>query len=215
MHRDRIADMQLRGSTRPLPVRVYWPGQSTRGPAPLLVFCMAGAGAEAWCRGLSSNPGLVVLSVGSDAASGHDGTDVLEWAAEHAAELGGDPGRLLVAGERAGAAVAAAVALEVRDQGWPPLTRQVLINAGPIPWLPVAGIAAASVVTVADDPRADGGRYAERLRQAGVAVEELCCITSDLGTGRMLTDLGQALGRWIAVSADESSRPATSSPRQL
>jgi acetyl esterase len=123
--RNRIADLQLRGNTSPLPVRVYWPGQHAPRPVPLLVFCSVGAGAgaraEAACRSLSEDAGLVVLSV-SCAAGAPDGTTVLEWAAEHAAELGADPGRLLVAGEGAGRAVAAAVALEALAAGWPPVT---------------------------------------------------------------------------------------------
>ena len=46
---------------------------------------------------------------------------MLEWAAEHAAELGGNPGRLMVAGDGAGGAVAAAVAAQARLRGWPPV----------------------------------------------------------------------------------------------
>jgi alpha/beta hydrolase fold len=69
------------------------------------VFCIVGAGAgpqaEATCPGLSEDPGLVVLAV-SCLAGAQDGTTVLEWAAEHAAQLGADPGRLLVAGQGAG-----------------------------------------------------------------------------------------------------------------
>ena len=117
----RIADLQLRGSTSPLPVRVYWPGQSAR-PVPVLVLCIVGAGAgaqaEATCRRLSEDVGLLVLAV-SCVAGAQDGTSVLEWAAEHAAELGADPGRLLVAGPGAGGAVAAAVAAHARTAGWP------------------------------------------------------------------------------------------------
>jgi acetyl esterase len=120
--RDRIADLRLRGNTSPLPVRVYWPGQAATRPVPLLVFCSVGAGAgspaEAACRSLSQDAGLVVLSVYC-AAGAQDGTTVLEWAAEHAAELGADPGRLLLAGEGAGGAVAAAVAAEALAAGWP------------------------------------------------------------------------------------------------
>jgi hypothetical protein len=123
--RNRIADLQLRGSTRPLPVRVYWPRQTGSRPVPLLVFCSAGAGAgsaaEAACRRLSQDAGLVVLSV-SCAAGPQDGTNVLEWAAEHATELGADPGRLLIAGEAAGGVVAAAVASHARAAGWPAVT---------------------------------------------------------------------------------------------
>jgi acetyl esterase len=126
MSRIRIADLQLRGSTSPLPVRVYWPGQAASRPAPVLVFCMVGAGAEAVCRSLSEDPGLIVLSVSCDPADPRPGMQVLEWAAEHAAELGGDTGRLLVAGEGAGRAVAAAVASQARSAGWP----AVLLAAG-------------------------------------------------------------------------------------
>ncbi len=122
MSRNRIADLQLRGSTSPLPVRVYWPGQVASQPVPLLVFCMVGDGAgppaEATCRSLSEDPGLVVLAV-SCLAGAQDGTTVLEWAAEHAAELGADPSRLFVAGQGAGGAVAATVASQARAARWP------------------------------------------------------------------------------------------------
>ena len=122
MDRNRIADLQLRGSTSPLPVRVYWPAQAASQPVPVLVFCGVGAGAgpamEATCRSVSEDPGLLVLAV-SCLAGALDGTTVLEWAAEHAAELGADPGRLLVAGQGAGGAVAATVAWQARAAGWP------------------------------------------------------------------------------------------------
>lgn len=120
MSRNRIADLRLRGSTSSLPVRVYWPGQVASQPVPLLVFCTvgAGAGAEETCRGLSEDYGLLVLAVRC-AAGAHDGMTVLEWAAEHAAELGADPGRLVVAGQGSGGAVAAAVESQARAAGWP------------------------------------------------------------------------------------------------
>jgi alpha/beta hydrolase fold len=128
MSRHRIADLQLRGSTSPLPVRVYWPGQAVSRPVPLLVFCIvgAGAGAEESCLSLSEDHGLLVLAVRCGAGA-HDGMTVLEWAAEHSAELGADPGRLLVAGTGAGGAVAAAVRSQARAAGWP----AVALAAGP------------------------------------------------------------------------------------
>jgi hypothetical protein len=122
---NRIADLRLRGNTSPLPVRVYWPGQAASRPVPLLVFCMAGAGAEESCRSLSEDLGLLILAV-SCPAGAQDGMTALEWAAEHAAELGADPGRLLVAGQGAGSAVAAAVASRARAAGWP----AVMLAAG-------------------------------------------------------------------------------------
>ena len=130
MSRHRIADLQLRGSTSPLPVRVYWPGQATSQPVPVLVFCIVGAGAgaqaEQTCRRLSEDCGLLVLVVRC-LAGVLDGMSVLEWAAEHAAELGADPARLLVAGQGAGGAVATAVISQARAAGWP----EVAPTAGP------------------------------------------------------------------------------------
>lgn len=130
MSRHRIADLQLRGSTSPLPVRVYWPGQAASQPVPVLVFCMVGAGAgaqaEQTCRRLSEDYGLLVLGVRC-LAGAHDGMTVLEWAAEHAAELGADPARLLIAGPGAGGAVATAVISQARAAGWP----EVAPAAGP------------------------------------------------------------------------------------
>jgi poly(3-hydroxybutyrate) depolymerase len=129
MPRNRIAGLQLRGSTSPLPVRVYWPGQPTAQPVPLLVFCMAdaGAGAEETCWALSEDRGLLVLAVPRTAGV-HDVMTVLEWAAEHASELGADPGRLLVAGTGEGGAVAAAAESQARAAGWPVVT--LMSNSG-------------------------------------------------------------------------------------
>jgi acetyl esterase/lipase len=206
--RNRIAGLQLRGNTRPLPVRVYWPGPQASLPAPVLVFCEVGAGTVGWpggpgagelCRGLSEDAGLVVLSVSCDPPDAHSGTYVLEWAAEHAAELGGDPGLLLVGGQGAGGAAAAEAALDARAQGWPLITRQVLISAGPAAPRAVAGVAPATIVTVRHHPGDDGGRYAARLRQAGVEVDELTYPGRLPTADRVRADLGQALRRSLSA----------------
>ncbi len=51
----------------------------------------------------------------------------LRWTAEHAAELGIDPGKLIIAGGSAGGGLAAGTALLARDRQGPPLAGQVLI----------------------------------------------------------------------------------------
>ncbi|MFK4144788.1 alpha/beta hydrolase [Streptomyces sp. NPDC004065] len=51
----------------------------------------------------------------------------LLWTAEHAGELGGDPGRIVVAGTSAGGGLTAALALLLRDRGGPRPVGQMLM----------------------------------------------------------------------------------------
>ena len=86
------------------------------------------------CGGLTNGIGGVVLSVDYRLAPEHKFPAAVEdayaatcWAAEHAAELGADPSRLVVAGENAGGNLAAVAALMARDRGGPPIAYQVLL----------------------------------------------------------------------------------------
>ena len=200
----RTAGLWLRGPRRS---RVYWPGPGT-APALLVFFAVPGGldGADTVCRGLCSLPGLVVLSAPCRSASPAavaDARDATEWAADHAAELDADPGRLLVAGQGTGGGLAAAVSLHARDRRWPAIVRQVLIHpdlAGTAAGDPYtspcpAGVAPATVVTGDRDPlREDGRRYAARLRRAGVEVTELRHEAPFLTSpARVLRDLADAL----------------------
>lgn len=84
-------------------------------------------------RRLAARTGALVVSVEYRLAPEHpfpaphdDCWAVTAWLAEHGASLGGDPDRVSVAGDSAGANLAAGVALRARDEGLL-LTYQLLI----------------------------------------------------------------------------------------
>jgi len=133
-------DMEIEDRTVPadpdVPVRIYRPH-----PAQGAIVWLHGGGFvmgdldtehPAAVR-LADGAGAVVISVGYRRAPEHrfpaaldDAYAVLTWAAEHAAELGIDPGRIAVGGFSAGGGLAAAVALRARDQQGPPIRFQLL-----------------------------------------------------------------------------------------
>lgn len=179
----RVADLHLRGGNGPIRSRAYWPPAPTgTGVRPgVVVFFRAGGArpggahrADELCRWLCSAAGVVVVAPGRVAFQ--DAVTTTERAADHAAELAADPARLLVAGEGDGGGLAAAVALQVRDRGWPPIARQVLIRpnlgTGTVA-LPAPGPRGRSLAGVAPATLVGAGRYAGRLRRAGVAVEQV------------------------------------------
>ena len=128
------ADMEIEDRTVPadpdVAVRIYRPHQA-QGAIVWLHgggFVMGDLDTEhPWATRLADGTGAVVISVGYRRAPEHrfpaaldDAYAVLAWTAEHAAELGIDPGRIAVGGHSAGAGLAAAVALRARDQQGPP-----------------------------------------------------------------------------------------------
>lgn len=60
-------------------------------------------------------------------AATNDAIAALRWIAAHAGELGIDPGRIAVGGDSAGGTLSAAVTLDSRDNGGPPIALQVLV----------------------------------------------------------------------------------------
>ncbi len=135
-----VADRSIPGPGGPLGLRVYTPRGGT-GPFPLLVFFHGGGFVvcdlgthDALCRNLCAGAGCVVASVAYRLAPEHrfpaapdDCLAATRWAAEHAAELGADPGRVVVGGDSAGGNLAAVVALRARDEGGPRLAGQLLL----------------------------------------------------------------------------------------
>jgi hypothetical protein len=107
------AELHLRGSA---PIRVTWTGTT---PAPLVVH-------------VGREPRIDIPAVVLAVTNLEDAVSALQWCADHGAELGGDPDRLIVAGDRESATLVAALAREARDRGWPPIERTVITRGGPM-----------------------------------------------------------------------------------
>lgn len=134
-----VADGTYPGAAGPLGYRLYRP--PTPGPHPILLYFHGGGwvlgGAEsddALCRDLCTRTGAIVLSADYRHAPEHrfpaaadDGVAALRWVADHAAELGGIPDRLVVGGWSAGAGIAAVVSRVARDTGGPAIAGQALL----------------------------------------------------------------------------------------
>jgi hypothetical protein len=154
----RDARLWLRGPREFVRPRLSWPLDSPYG-RPMAVFLAEIECSFACADALCHDAGFVVLALRTE--DPEVATTAVEWAGDHAEQLGADGGRLIVAGGR----LALQAALHARDEGWPPLARQVLIGPGLDCDADLRGLAPATVVN------APG--CADRLREAGVQVQEL------------------------------------------
>ena len=89
---------------------------------------------DPFCRDMCRRAGMIFVSVGYRHAPEHrfptaaeDGYAATRWIAEHAAELGGRPGPVLVAGWSAGGNIAAVTCQLARDRGGPQIAGQLLL----------------------------------------------------------------------------------------
>lgn len=138
----RVESVQIPGPAGSLDARLYVPTESP--PSALLVYYHGGGWVigdlethDRPCRFLAANAGAQVLAVDYRLAPEHpfpaavdDSWTALQWVGEHAVTLGGDPARIAVAGDSAGANLSAVVAHLARDNGGPALAFQLL-------WYPV------------------------------------------------------------------------------
>lgn len=132
-------DRSIPGPPGPIRIRIYRPpGPAT---APLVAFFHGGGWVigdidthDGSCRILSRRTGAIVVSVDYRLAPENrfpaaldDCETALAWVAAHATEMGGDPGRLGVAGDSAGGNLAASVALRARNGAGPAIAAQALV----------------------------------------------------------------------------------------
>lgn len=133
-----ISDWVIPGPAGDLPVRIYKP--QAGGARPILVYFHGGGWVvgdlntqDMICRGLCHGAECIVVSVDYRLAPEHrfpaavdDGYAALIWSAAHGAEIGGDPTRIAVGGDSAGAVLSGAVAIRARDEAGPGLRGQLL-----------------------------------------------------------------------------------------
>lgn len=141
-----VTDHTVPGPAGEIVVRVYTPetAETAVERPPTVVFCHGGGfilgsldAYDATCRALANESGAVIASIDYRLAPEaqfpepvKDAYAATEWIAEHAAVFGGDPDRIAIAGDSAGANLATVVALLARDRGGPELAHQVLLYPG-------------------------------------------------------------------------------------
>jgi acetyl esterase len=134
-----VVDRAIPGPGGALPVRIYRPVAG--GTLPVIVYFHGGgwfmggiATHDVIARKLSRASGAVVVSVDYRLAPEHpfpaavdDAYAAVAWVSAHAAEIGGDPSHLAVAGDSAGGTLAAVACLLGRDRGGPSIAAQALV----------------------------------------------------------------------------------------
>src|SRR5579871_6452051 len=132
-----VTDGRTDGS---LEYRLYRPASS--GPHPVVVYFHGGGWVlgdldsdDPLCRDLCARSDAVVVSVNYRHAPEHrfpaaadDAFAAVQWAAAHAADIGGIPGQIAVAGWSAGGNIAAVACQLARDAGGPRLRGQLLLS---------------------------------------------------------------------------------------
>ncbi|HTQ19920.1 alpha/beta hydrolase [Mycobacterium sp.] len=128
------------GDLTDIPVRIYWPPVPAHEDLPVVVFYHGGGWSigdldthDPVARAHSVGAEAIVVSVDYRLAPEHpfpagidDSWAALRWVGEHAAELGGDPNRIAVAGDSAGGNISAVMAQLARDNDGPQLVFQLL-----------------------------------------------------------------------------------------
>lgn len=134
----RVEDREIPGPGGTIPVRIYTPGHEPL--CPVVVYFHGGGWFmgdldthDVLCRKLALASASIVVAVDYRLAPEHpfpaavdDAYAAVAWASANAGTIGGDPGRIAVAGDSAGANLAAVVTILARDRKGPSIAAQVL-----------------------------------------------------------------------------------------
>ncbi|MDX3310043.1 alpha/beta hydrolase [Streptomyces sp. ME08-AFT2] len=133
-------ELTIPNSVAPARAVVYLPDVPAAEPLPVYVNFHGGGFVlppieldDPLCRQLAAEAGVAVVNVDYAVAPQHpfpapphQAYEVVRWVAEHGDEHGWDGSRLVVGGQSAGGALAAAVARQALDKGGPSIALQVL-----------------------------------------------------------------------------------------
>lgn len=136
-----VVDVVIDGPGGDLALRVYWPSDQASELQPAILFFHGGGHVlgsldthDLVARNLCADTGCLVVSVDYRLAPEHkfpaaaeDCFVAAKWLAGNTRQLGVDPARIAVAGDSAGANLAAVVALMAREAGGPDLCFQLLV----------------------------------------------------------------------------------------
>lgn len=129
-----VEDRRIPGVGHTIGVRIYQPGPRGPEPRPICIYYHGGGfvlgsprSHDGVCGRIAKQADCIVVSVDYRLApehrfpaAAHDAIAAYRWTVEHAAELGGDPRRIAVAGDSAGGNLAAVVAWHERAADVPP-----------------------------------------------------------------------------------------------
>ncbi len=136
---DRVSHITIPAGNESLLARVYYP--SGEGPHPVILYFHGGGWVianldvyEPSCRALCNAANALVISVAYRQSPEHrfpaavdDATEALQWTLSHVADIGGDPARVVVAGESAGGNLATVACLRATENGGALPVGQLLI----------------------------------------------------------------------------------------
>lgn len=138
----RTHDRRIPGPGQDLAIRIYQPREPGPGEKfPVLLWFHGGGFVignldthDHACRALAMRADCLVVAVDyrlapefKFPAAVDDCMAALRWLALHALELGGDPARISVGGDSAGANLATVCAILARNDGYPKLAHQLLV----------------------------------------------------------------------------------------
>ena len=150
-----IVNRTIPGPGGDVPVRLYYP--SVEKGLPVLVYFHGGGfvlgnldSHDSLCRKIALGADCIVVAVDYRLAPEHpfpaapqDSLAATKWVLDHAAEIGGDPGRVIVGGDSAGGNLATGVAIRLRDEGVAKIRGQLLVY----PWIQLRPRIEGSMVT--------------------------------------------------------------------